>query len=182
MLNHTNLTTLTCWELESPWPDQWQSEEQENHIAAQRGSGLDPEGTELRDDPPDWEETINTNDTPDVIPWGLMGEPHWISELDNASEPEPEEDPFLLRMQHLGYELKLEEELFPHQSNDNLDWKETLSLQPQSEHKPQIKDQRSLTNKASSSASDDKKGTMKINNQTWKDPKSEDKEGTTNPK
>ena len=113
LIINTDLTKLpkqTHWKLESPWPDQWQTEKQENSTTAQEVSRLDPEGTELRDDPTDWEETIDTNNTPDVIPWGLMGEPRWISELDNASEPEPEEDPFCLRMQHLEYESKLEGE------------------------------------------------------------------------
>lgn len=105
------------------------------------------------------------NDTPDKIPWGLIGEPHWISELDDASEPKPEEDPFPLRMQHLGYESKLEGELFPQKSNDKVDWREMLFLQPRDEYEPQIKDQRSLTNEESNSASDTNEGTMEANDQ-----------------
>ena len=162
LIINTEPTKLTHWELKSLWPNQWQSEEQENCITAQGDSGLDPEGTELRDDPPDWEETKDTNDTPDTILWELIEKPRWISELDNTSELEPEEDPSPLRMQHQGYESKLEGELSPHKSNDKSGRQEMLSLQTWNKCKPQINDhsiKRSLMNKASSLTSDDKEGT-----------------------
>jgi len=162
----------------SPWPDQWQLE------------GLSDDMLDLEDPWPDLERTNASNDTdltddaPYATPWGLFGEPRWITKLNNAIEPEPEEDPFPLTLHYPDKDngSKLEGELSPHGLNNMPDPKETLPLQKEQCDK-EFLDERNPERQIAGSTSDDKEGTMKINQlptyQESTHPTSDDKEGTT---
>jgi len=181
---NTLSTDLTQSEPTSPWPDQWQLE------------GLDDDITDLEDPWPDLEGTktwndVSTEETPDLMndapyatPWGLFGEPRWMTEPDNAIEPEPEEDPYPLTLHHPDKDdkSKLKGELSPQTLNNMTDHKETLYLQNNQCDK-EILEQRSLQNKSQGSTSDDKEGTKDTSHQRTHQkstrPTSDDEEGMT---
>jgi len=125
-----------------------------------------------------------TNNAPEATPWGLCREPQWITKLNNAIEPEPEEDPFPLTLHYPDKDnkLKLKGEKSPQTSNDMSDWKETLSLRNDQCDK-EILELRNPENKLQGSASDDKEGTTNSSHhqthQRLMCPTSDDEEGTT---
>jgi len=175
---NTALTDPKQSKLTSPWPDQWRLEGLNDDNCEDPWPDL--EGTNAWNNASDAEELDLTND---VTPWGLFREPHWITELDNAIEPEPEEDPFPLMLQHPDKddELKLEGELSPQTSNDVSDLKETLSLQNNQSDR-EILEQRNPENKLQGSTSDDEEGTVDasytLTHQESKCPTLDNKEGT----
>jgi len=165
----------------SPWPDQWQLEGLSDDILDLEDPWPDLEGTNA------WKDTEGldlTDDTPYATPWGLVGEPQWITELDDAIEPEPEENLFPLKLHYpdKNNRSKLEGELSPHGLNDMPDPKETLPLQNEQRNK-EFLDERNPEHQIAGSTSDDKEGTMKINqlptHQESTCPTSDDEEGTT---
>jgi len=117
--------------LTSPWPDQWRLEGLDNDMTNHEDPWPDLEGTNAWNNASDKEEPDPTDNTPYATPWGLFGEPRWITELNNTIELEPEEDlsPLTLYDPNKDNESTLEGELSPQTSNDILDQKEILSLQ-----------------------------------------------------
>jgi len=170
-------------ELTSPWPDQWRLEEQNDDIPNLEDPWPDLEGMNAWNDASDTEEFNLTDDTPYATPWGLVGEPRWMTEPNNAIGPEPEEDPFPLTLHHPNKDnkTKLEGELSPQTSNDVSERKETVSLQNDQGDK-KILGQRNPENKSQGSTSDDKKRTTDASHhstyQKLMHPISDDEEGT----
>jgi len=157
---NTMSTDLIQSKLTSPWPGQWQMEGLDNDTMDDEDLWSELEGTNAWNDMSNAEEPDPTNDTPYVTPWGLFREPQWITELNNAIEPEPEEEPFPLMLHHPNKDnkSKLEGELPPQTSNNIPDPKKTLSLQ-NNQRDEEIQDQRNPENKSQGSTSDDKEGT-----------------------
>jgi len=179
-LSHQESSTVNAITT-SPWPDQWQLE------------GLSNDITDLEDPWPDLEETKTWNDTEEIdltdnapyaTPWGLVGEPRWITELDNATEPEPEEDPFPLTLHYpdKDNEPKLGEELSPQTANDIPDLKGTLFLQ-NDQRDQETSDPWNTESESQGSTSDDEEGTTKTSHyltlQKPIRPTSDDKKGAT---
>jgi len=176
-------------ELTSPWPDQWQLEGLGNDMTVRKDPWPDLEGTTDWNNTSDAEEPDPTNNTSYVTPWGLFGEPRWITELGNAIEQDPKETPVPPILQHLNKDMESEqnEELSPQTSNDGSERKETLSLQndPQTynvQNNQEHQNERSPECQTTSLTSDDKEGMTKINHLTHQEskcPTLDNKERTT---
>jgi len=141
--------------LTSPWPDQWRLKGQKDDTTDCEDPWPDLEGMNIWNATSDTEELDPTDDAPYVTPWGLFEEPRWVTELDDAIEPEPEEDPFPLKLHYPDKDdkLKQEGELSPQTSNNIPDPREILSLQNNQRNK-EVQDQRDPKNK-----SNDEEGT-----------------------
>jgi len=170
-------------ELTSPWPDQWRLEELDNDMTDLEDPWPEMEGIDAWNDDPDIEELDPTKNASYATPWGLLGEPRWITELNYAIEPEPEEDPCPLTLHEpdKDNESTMEGELSPQTSNNIPDQKETWSLQ-NNQCNEGFLDERSPKCQITGSTSDDEEGTTKINqlptHQKSTRPTSDDEEGT----
>jgi len=176
-------TSPTQSELTSPWPDQWWLEGLSDDMTDLEDPWPDLEGTNDWNNASNKEELNLTDDAPYVTPWGLFGEPQWITELNNAIELEPEKDPFplVLHQPDKDNEWKSKGELSPQKSNEVSDQKEILSVQSNQCDK-EILDQGNPGNE-SQSANADNNGTTDMSPyqtyQSLKCPTLDDKEGTT---
>ena len=175
----TESTEPTRWELESPWPNQWQLKELDNLMTAHED--LEPDRTEFPDDLSNWEIPDKMTCAPNTISWGTIGEPYWTPELDNA-ELELEEDPYPQTLHLLKNEPTLEGEVSPQLTiNETRRWKETLSLRTGDKLEPRNNYRSTYQNNAIetfSSTSDNKEGTAMTNELANQRPKCLDKERT----
>ena len=177
----TNLGSAkpTHWELESPWPDQWQLGERDDLTTAHEDP--EPDGTEPPDNLPNWEVPDKITCAPNAISLGMIGEPHWTPELNNAAEPELKEDPYPQTLHLRENKSTLEEELSPPLTNDETQrWKETFALR-MDKLKPQNDYQSTHGNDAIetlSSISDNEEGTDMTNKLINQRPRRPDKERT----
>jgi len=164
VVNTTSINPIPS-ELTSPWPDQWQLRGLDSDITNQEDPWPDPEGTNVWNNALDTEELDLTNDTSNETPWELFGEPHWVTEFDDAIEPEPEEDPFPPTLQH------------PDEEGG------TTIIEQNNQCDKEILEQRNLENKLQGSASDDEEGTTDtshpLTQQKLTRPTSDEEEGTT---
>jgi len=129
-------------ELTNPWPDQWRLKELDNDMTDLEDPWPEMEGVDAWNNDPEMEELNPTKSALYATLWGLCGEPRWITELDDAIEPEPEEDPYPLTLQ-----------------DPDKDQKQTRSLQ-NSQHNKELLDERNPECQIASSTSDDEEGTI----------------------
>ena len=157
----------TRWELESPWPDQWQSEGLAGLTTTHED--LEPDRTKFQNDSLNWKEPDNTICAPNAISWETIKELYWTPELDNAAEPESEENPYPQTL-HLLDESTLEREPSPQLTNDETQqWKEIRSLQLKDKRELQNSYQKTYRNntiKALKATSDDEEGSTITNELT----------------
>ena len=193
-LSHQESSTVNAITT-SPWPDQWRLEGLSNNTPDLTDPWPDTEGIDAWNDDPDIEELDPTENALYATPWGLFGEPRWITEPNDAIEPEPEEDPCPLTLHDpdkdnkstIEGELspqksKLEEEPTSHETSSMSDLKGTLPLQ-NDQCDQECLNEKNPERQITGSTSDDEEETTKVDqlptHQKSTRPTSDNKEETT---